>query len=87
MKRTATIERYPVLGTSRDCVALWYRGEELTPRELGHGGLPHRVLTRWIPADAEGVAELRAHAKKQGFTHVRFEGWSTKETTPKGGAL
>lgn len=72
--KTATIERYRVyitssLTTFNYCLALFYRGEELTPCE---GISP--ALKQWIPADTAGVDQLRQIAKKQGFTHLRFEG-------------
>lgn len=72
--KTATIERYHVWGTPNHCVALWYRGEELTPLEDGS-----TVRRQWIPDDVQGVERLRQVAINLGFTHVRYTGeWGRK---------
>lgn len=72
--KTATIDLYHVWGTPHNCVALFYRGEELTPWES-----PTCPLPQWIPADENGIERLRQVARKQGFTHVRFTGVWTKK--------
>jgi hypothetical protein len=81
-RKTATIERYHVYGTPNYCVALFYQGRELTPKES-----PRSVLHRWIPGDSEGVTELTALAARLGFTHVRYVGNWERQTKPRDGEL
>lgn len=80
--KTATLERYHVWGTPNHCLALFYRNEELTPRE--NPALPgHRALPAWIRDDDAGIAQLVSHARSLGFTHVKFEGDWSKRTIRK----
>jgi len=80
--KTATIERYHVFGTMRHNIRVTYRGNVLT-------WVTSDPWTRHY-ADAsfygqESIDAMRQHAKRAGFSHVRFVGDWDKWTKPKGG--
>lgn len=83
---TITLERYHVWGTPNKCLALFYRGMELTPKEKP-ALMGHRALPAWIPDDAAGIEQMREHARSMGFTHWRIEGDWTNRTKPHQGKL
>jgi hypothetical protein len=81
-RRTATIERYHLYGTSRMVVRLMYRGSTVN----WHEGLNH-VFAQAAFDDAEAIEQMKTYARKQGFTHVKYEGDWTNRTKPAGGKL
>jgi hypothetical protein len=89
---TATIERYHVWGTHRHELRVMHRGRVVSWYE----GLTHVLaIVQDDPTQARDVGWLvstdvhacRLHAKRQGFTHVRFAGDWSKRTKPKDGKL
>lgn len=82
-RMTITIVRYHVIGTPHYCLAMFHRNDEWTPRESP--GM--RSQARYIPDDDAGMAELKACAKKLGFTHYRIDGDWARRTKPRGGKL
>lgn len=80
--KTATIERYHVYGTPRHNLRLTYRGKTVRWRD--------GIAEVWADAPHYGVESIdafRAHAKRQGFTHVRIAGDWSKSAKPSGGKL
>lgn len=85
-RKTASIERYHVWGTPNYCLSMFYRTDEMTPRDPA--SFPgHRALPAWIPDDATGIERMRVHAKANGFTHVRFVGDWERRVKPSGGKI
>lgn len=88
-RKTATIERYHVYGTSRYELRVTYRGRVIRWQE---GMTTCMAILQDYPArDCDGqpvdVNMARLHAMRQGFTHVRIAGDWTKRTKPAGGAV
>jgi hypothetical protein len=92
-RRTATVERYHVYGTMRYELRVMYRGRVLR-WSIGNGSTAMAIVQNdptqqpnigWLcPVD---VFACRAHAKRMGFTHVRFVGDWERRTKPVNGAL
>ena len=80
MKKTITIFRYPVSGANCDMIEARYRG--VTLNWYGDG---HQESAQEKYVGDESIDAMKQHARRQGFTHVRFVGWTTDK--PKGGKL
>lgn len=84
MRKTATIDRYHCWGTPRHHLRVAYMGRTLQWRDTSSPGLSF-AYADMVDYGAESIEAAKAHAKRQGFTHVRFTGdWSVK---PRGGKL
>ena len=79
-RRTATIERYHLFGTPYDNIRVTYRGYTLCWRKDIYHVFAH---ARYY--GHESIDAMKQHARRQGFTHVRFVGWTTDK--PKDGKL
>lgn len=82
MRKTATIERCHCYGTPRFYFCLTYRGRVCSYWQTGH-----IVYCQTMADDLESLQAMKDHARKQGFTHVKFSGDWDKRTKPQGGKL
>lgn len=85
MNRTATIERYHVYGTSRFHLRVTYRGFVLRWSEMN----PAWCIVyadAWHLGD-DTVNAMIQHAKRSGFTRVKFSGDWTHSRKPVGGSI
>jgi beta-mannanase len=84
--RTATVTRYHCYGTPQHHLSVSYRGETL--RWATHdpqGYYTGNAYADMVDYGQESIEAAKDHARKQGFTHIRFAGeWRTK---PRGGKL
>lgn len=84
--KTATIERYHCFGTPNHHLKVTYKGHTL--RWSNHDAKGYYLGETWadmVDYGAESIVAARGHAKKHGFTHVKFTGdWKNK---PRGGKV
>ena len=79
-RKTATIERYRAFGTPYENICVTYRGYTLNWwKDRCH------VFAHTKYYGQESIDAMKEHAKRHGFTHVRFVGWTSNK--PKGGKL
>ena len=87
-RKTATIERYHCYGTVNHHLRVYYRGKTLKWANRDPEG--YYLGESWadmVDYGQESIDAARQHAKRQGFSHVKFTGEWSHARKPKGGKL
>ena len=83
--KTATIERYHVYGTNRYDLCVRYNGKTLSWVSTEPSW--HVVHAVALDHGADSLRAMVDHARRHGFTHVRYTGDWDKRTKPHGGLI
>ena len=81
MKKTVTISRYSLFGANCDMIEARYRGVTLNWYKNGRQESAQEKY-----AGDESIERMKQQAKRLGFTHAKFFGWSGK-LAPNDGKL
>ena len=84
--KTATIERWHCYGTPNHHLYVTYKGRPLQWRDPNFPGLSFAFAVM-VDYGAESIEACKAHARRMGFTHVRFAGEWNLNNMPRGGKL
>ena len=87
-RRTATITRYHCYGTPRHHLSVSYLGQRLrwTVRDAD-GYYKGNAIADMVHNGDESIEAAKNIARKQGFTHVKFDGDWPNARKPRNGKL